>query len=220
MAIQNLFSQFQRQWRQINLHNETTAVTVLDINKVSVGRRTYGAINVWSWGHANEKLTIGHFCSIGAGVEFMLGGNHAMDGFSTFPFKVKYFGHSSEALSRGPIVIGDDVWIGNKAMIHSGVSIGQGAVIGAGAIVTKNVPAYSVVVGNPGRVVRRRFDDAVIEQLLRLDFGILTDQAIIAAESVLYQPLDLDAARQVVDLLMSLSKAGVDQNTTKPERFS
>jgi acetyltransferase-like isoleucine patch superfamily enzyme len=111
---------FTQQWRHANQHNETSCTYPISLEKISVGRRTYGVITAMHWGHPDEYLKIGSFCSIGGGVEFLLGGNHAMDGLSTFPIKVKYFGHAHEALTKGPIIIGDDVWIGNRATILSG----------------------------------------------------------------------------------------------------
>jgi acetyltransferase-like isoleucine patch superfamily enzyme len=184
---------------------------VIPLSKVSIGRRTYGTINAWHWGHEDEMLRIGHFCSIGAGVEFMLGGNHPTQGFSTFPFKVKVLGHEREAVSRGPILVGDDVWIGNRVMVMSGVTVGQGAVIGAGTVVTRDVPPYAVVAGNPGRVVRYRFEPDVIAELMRLDYARLTDAALKRYESILYDEVTADNVRLMVDALMGTINPAVIQ---------
>jgi len=198
---------FEQVWRRANAHNETTPGHVIALSKVSIGRRTYGTINAWNWGHEEEYLRIGHFCSIGAGVEFMLGGNHPTQGFSTFPFKVKYFGHEREAVSRGPIVVGDDVWIGNRAIILSGVTIRQGAVIGAGAVVSSDVPPYAVLAGNPGRVVRHRFPPEVVAELMKLDYARLSDEAIRRAADTLYDEITPENARRVVQALMDSTGA-------------
>lgn len=171
---------FAQQWRNANQHNETSCTYPISLEKISVGRRTYGVITAMHWGHLEEYLKIGSFCSIGGGVEFLLGGNHAMDGLSTFPVKVKYFGHTHEALTKGPIIIGDDVWIGNRATILSGTQIGQGAVIGACAVVSGHVPPYAVVAGNPAKIVRYRFSPEVIEKMLALNYDDVTDEAIVA----------------------------------------
>ncbi|WP_298623583.1 CatB-related O-acetyltransferase [uncultured Legionella sp.] len=101
----------------------------------------------------------------------MNGSNHAMDGVSTYPFKV--FGDSwSEAsmnvVNKGDTIIGNDVWIGNSATIMQGIKIGDGAIIGTNSLVTKDVAPYSIVGGNPARVIRKRFDDESIEFLTNL----------------------------------------------------
>lgn len=123
-----------------------------------------------------DRLVIGKFVAIAMGAVFIMNGaNHLMDGFSTYPFHI--FGKGWEADfdaqaylagSRGDTVIGHDVWIGNSARIMPGVKIGNGAIIGAGAMVASDVPAYAVVAGNPGRVLRKRFDPQTIDALERI----------------------------------------------------
>jgi tetrahydrodipicolinate N-succinyltransferase len=72
------------------------------------------------------------------------------------------------AISKGDVSIGNDVWIGRNTIILSGTTIGDGAVIGAGSVITKDVPPYAIVVGNPGRIVKYRFEQMVIEKMLRI----------------------------------------------------
>jgi virginiamycin A acetyltransferase len=103
----------------------------------------------------------------------MNGANHALDGLSTYPFAIFGEGWEDEAVdwakaSRGDTVIGNDVWIGTDAVILPGVTIEDGAIIGSRAIVGSDVPAYGVAVGNPARVVKRRFDDETVEKLLSI----------------------------------------------------
>ncbi|MGB0098393.1 MAG: CatB-related O-acetyltransferase [Solirubrobacteraceae bacterium] len=120
-----------------------------------------------------ERLIIGRFCAIAAGVRFVLpGANHADRGPSTFPFGI--FGAPWEttmdlvlsAPSRGDTVVGHDVWIGYQALVLPGMNIGHGAVIAAASVVAADVPPYAVVAGNPARIVRRRFNDDDVERLL------------------------------------------------------
>ena len=192
-------------WRQLNSHNETVPGCYVPFDKVKIGRRTYGTVTALNWGHPDEFLQIGHFCSIGAGVEFMLGGNHAMDGFSTYPFKVKYLKHQYEALSKGAIIVGDDVWIGNRVIILSGVIIGQGAVVGAGSVVTKDVAPYSIVGGNPAELLRMRFPCEVIEELLQLKYSAIKDESIIKSADLLYHPCKIENVRLIVNSIMGVS---------------
>lgn len=123
-----------------------------------------------------DRLVIGRFCALAEGVKFVMNGaTHAMGGFSTYPFNI--FGHGWEAgfdptswerENRGDTVVGNDVWIGMDAVIMPGVTIGDGAIVGSGSVVTKDVPPYAIVGGNPAGVVRRRFDDATVERLLAI----------------------------------------------------
>lgn len=179
-----------QRWRTRNAHNETYMVRLFDPARVTVGRASYGPLDVQSWGHQDEGLSIGHFVSIAEGVRFLLGGNHPYKGFSTYPFKVKLLGHSREAQTKGRIVIGDDVWIGANAMILSGVTVGQGAIIGAGSVVASDIPPYAIVVGNPARVLRYRFSPSVIAKLMTLDFGQLQPQALAQIGEDLYDEIN------------------------------
>jgi virginiamycin A acetyltransferase len=121
-----------------------------------------------------DKLIIGKFCQIGAGAEFVMNGaNHQMNAVSTYPFYI--FGSwdqsapSKEDLPfKGDTVVGNDVWIGQNSTILPGVHIGDGAIIGLNSVVTRDVPPYTIVAGNPAKTVRKRFDDELIDLLLKL----------------------------------------------------
>lgn len=121
-----------------------------------------------------DKLIIGKFCQIGAGVEFVMNGaNHQMNAVSTYPFYI--FGSwDQSALSKedlpfkGDTVVGNDVWIGQNSTILPGVHIGDGAIIGLNSVVTRDVPPYTIVAGNPAKAVRKRFNDELIDLLLKL----------------------------------------------------
>lgn len=122
----------------------------------------------------NDKLIIGKFCQIASGVEFIMNGaNHQMNAVSTFPFYTlegwKQNPPTREDLPiKGDTIIGNDVWIGQNATILPGVHIGDGAIIGANSVVGSNVDAYTIVVGNPAREIRKRFDDELIEIMEKL----------------------------------------------------
>ena len=119
-----------------------------------------------------DRLIIGKFCQIAAGVEFVMNGaNHQMNAVSTFPFyTLEGWEMAPPAPAdlpyKGDTVIGNDVWIGQNAVILPGVRVGDGAIIGANAVVGSDVAPYSIVVGNPARLLRKRFDDALIALLL------------------------------------------------------
>lgn len=121
-----------------------------------------------------DKLKIGRFCSIGSGVVFVMAGNqgHNHRWISTYPFMGKSeFPNSKDGFVRaGDTVIGNDVWIGTEAMIMPGVTIGDGVVIGSRALVTKDVPPYSIVGGNPAKVIKMRFTPEEIQMLKELSW--------------------------------------------------
>ncbi len=120
---------------------------------------------------SQEKLIIGKFCAIATGAKFIMSSaNHKMDGFSSFPFFIfrqgweKDFDMASLPY-KGDTVVGNDVWIGYDATIMPGVTIGNGAIIGAKAVVTKDVPPYAVVGGNPAKILKTRFDEKMVAEL-------------------------------------------------------
>lgn len=138
-----------------------------EYKKYKIGKYTYGAPEIFPFG-LNNKFEIGKFCSIADKVKIFLGGNHTVNSPTTYILNYLFKGDMEESLSKGDVIIGNDVWIGYGALILSGVKIGDGAVIGAHAVVAKNVEPYSIVVGNPAREVRKRFDDKTIKKLLEI----------------------------------------------------
>lgn len=162
----------KQNWRSKNQHNYTAAQCLFpDI--VEVGNESYGPLTVKAFGNANEHLTIGNYCCIAENVVFLTGGNHTIKTFSQFPFDAYYkTGRAHQAPCKGPIVVGDDVWIGYGATILSGVTIGQGAIIGAQSIVAKDVPPYAIYVGN--KVVKYRYPQNIVDKMVRFDFSKLT----------------------------------------------
>lgn len=179
----------EKAWRKENKHNDThIGNPYVDISIIKVGRGTYGKLNVYSTGRQG-RLDIGSYCSIAPEVMFVLNNEHPTSLISTFPFKTKVLQKSNpEALSKGGIKVGDDVWIGVRAIILDGVTIGQGAVIAAGAVVTKDVPPYAIVGGCPAEVIKFRFDENQRRWLHSIDFGELTQEKIENHIGTLYEP--------------------------------
>lgn len=135
-----------------------------------------------------DKLIIGKFCQIAAGVEFVMNGaNHQMNAVSTFPFYVMDGWDAkppafSDLPLKGDTVVGNDVWIGQNATILPGVHIGNGAIIGCNSVVASDVPAYTIVAGNPARPIRKRFDDeliALLEKFCWWDKGVEEIKALV-----------------------------------------
>ena len=145
-----------------------------------VGEGTYGIenLNVYLEAYSPYKCIIGKYCSIGPTIWAVLHGAHAMNSVTTYPLhiipeiseKMQEEGADPEGnrIQKGDIVIGNDVWLGMECVILGGVKIGDGAIIGARSLITKDVPPYSIVAGNPSRVIKYRFNENQIKALLRI----------------------------------------------------
>ena len=149
---------------------------------MSYGKYTYGTPTIL-WKNKDAKLIVGNFCSIADGVKIYLGGNHRTDWVTTYPFghtnqhifKFNGRGHPS---TKGDVIIGNDVWIGNNVTIMSGVTIGDGVVIANNSHVVKNVEPYSLVGGNPAKLIKYRFSQEQIEKLLQIKWWYWDDNKI------------------------------------------
>lgn len=194
------FHFFRKRYRKLNSHNFTKIMNYCDLSKVVVGKKTYGEIHVTDFSPSDTKLYIGSYCSIAPNVHFLLGGEHQLYSISTYPFKVLCFGESREAGSKGDIVVKDDVWIGDGAIICSGVTIGQGAVIAAGAVVTKNVEPYSIVGGNPAKILKWRFAQSIRDRLILLDVSTIYEKFQRKDLSLIYSKLDFDNLEKILKL--------------------
>ena len=157
---------------------------------VTIGKHSYGLNkNMIAGVSSDASLTVGSYCSIGPDVLFLCKVDHPLDHPSTYPFKTRLWdteNGNQDAITKGPISLEHDVWIGARAIILSGVKIGTGAVVAAGAVVTKDVPPYAIVGGNPARIIRKRFDDEVIEQLLETCWWELSDAKLKELSPLLY----------------------------------
>ena len=183
---------FKKEWHKLNMHNQTSAKNIYPSKIVSVGKHTYGSLEVHTWGEPEQRLEIGSYVSIAGGVKFILGGNHRMNTFSTFPFKAKFCGERVDSLSKGKIVIEDDIWIGTDVLILSGAHIGKGAIIGARTVVSGKIPAYAIVVGNPCKVIKYRFSKEIINKLEKIDFNEIDEELLKNNIDLLYKPLTKD----------------------------
>jgi len=151
----------------------------------SVGKYTYGVqnINVRSWGEG-YTVTIGNFCSFAENITVFTGGNHRVDRITTYPFGhirkdvFTNFNGEGHPSSNGNVTIGNDVWIGTNVTIMSGITIGDGAVLAANSHVVKDVPPYSIVGGNPAKVIKYRFTTEQIDGLLKLKWWYWDDVKI------------------------------------------
>ena len=162
------------------------------------GRHSYGMkhIKIRSWGEG-AHLFIGSFCSIADNQTIFLGGNHRTDWTTTFPFghifndvfpagQVNGKGHPA---SKGHVIIENDVWIGSGCTIMSGIRIGSGSVVAAKSVVVKDVDPYTIVGGNPAKLIRSRFPRYIIDKLLEIKWWDRSDEEINAIVPLLQMPL-------------------------------
>lgn len=174
-------------------------------NQIAVGAYTYGRPKV-RFPESGAKLAIGRYGSIADGVEILLGGNHRTDWASTYPFPAlpglwpAAKGLAGHDATRGDVTIGHDVWLGSQVMIMSGVTIGHGAVVAARAVVTRDVPPYAIVAGNPAKPVRLRLPEAQVEALLASHWWDLPHEQISAL-------LPLLMSERVDELAEAVSRA-------------
>ena len=190
---------FRKKYRRLNRHNRTSIKNFCDLSKVVVGKKTYGVLSVTDSSPADTKLRIGSYCSIAPNVRFLLGGEHQIKSISTFPFKVMSFGEAREAGSKGDIVVKDDVWIGDGAIICSGVTVGQGAIIAAGSVVTKDVEPYAIVGGNPAHFIKWRFDEECRKRLRGIDIVKLFDSFTKKDMPLVYENLTEEVLMKILN---------------------
>ena len=199
LRLYKLF-RLRKKWRLQNAHNSTSIDNLFDIERVTVGKRTYGKIHVSTFNNDKDVvLQIGHFCSIASNVHFVCGGDHYLNRALTFPVEKKLF-DIDEATSKGRIVVDDDVWIGTNALILSGVHIGKGAVVAAGSVVTKDVPPFALVGGVPAKVIKYRLPDDIISRLMESDYSQLTDEKIRENIELFNTEISLDMAEKIRSL--------------------
>lgn len=198
-------------WRMRNLNNYTTIKNQIPKCKINVGKFSYGQLNLHSYNPKTEMINIGHFVSIADNVQFILGGNHNVEHFSTYPFDVNILKYRKyEAITKGPIIIEDDVWIGYGSIILSGVKIRRGTIIAAGSVVTKDTEEYSIYGGNPAKKIKNRFVDERIPNILKqIKFEYIDYNFIAKYRNVLYEKLSYDI---LLKMIPELKKIGAIDN--------
>lgn len=198
---------FKVNWRLVNKNNDTIPVKVFPIGLVNVGDYTYGPIDVYPYCSKNEGLIIGRYCSIAKDVKFILGGNHSLTNLMTYPINNKLISSNiNDSYSKGHIILGDDVWIGFGSIILSGVILGDGCVVAAGSVVTKSFPPFSIIGGNPARLIKMRFDEDVVNELMLSKFSFSNLSACFVKDNIdlLNQRLDIDVFNQIENKINKL----------------
>jgi len=183
---------FKSRWRARNKHNLTSTDRLFPIELVKVGKGSYGALNVFTYDDLKkEQLCIGDYVSIANCVSFLLGGNHYHKNLTTYPIKTFLLNESgSDSYSKGPIIVEDEAWLGYGAVVVSGVTIGKGAVIAAGSVVTKDIPPYAIVAGNPAKIIKYRFSNEVIERLMTINISDMGIGFIEKHIELIYEPIE------------------------------
>ena len=208
------FLRFAEKWKKNNKHNFTRAGNIFPEDKVKVGKYTYGPLFVHYYKQDNEFLSIGNYCCIADQVHFFTGGGHEFRYLTSYPFKNRATHNQiAEAISKGPIIVEDDVWIGYGSIILSGVHIGKGAVIGAGSVVAKDIPPYSVYAGT--KIIRKRFSDKTISKLEKFDIAQIQLDTAESLFHLLYQEITED---NVDDILKELCDTNGMRDNNAGER--
>ncbi|MBL0356227.1 MAG: CatB-related O-acetyltransferase [Chitinophagaceae bacterium] len=184
----------RRGWAKRNKHNKTIPASIFPLQVVSVGKMSYGELNVKTFDTSKEKLVIGDFVSIAQKVVFILGGNHQVNTVTAFPLYSTLIGSSPErdATSKGPVIIEDEVWLGFGAIVLSGVTIGKGAIIAAGSVVVKDIPPYAIAGGNPAEVIKYRFSEDIINAMKGFSIDQFDMKSIADNIEDFYKPLDME----------------------------
>ena len=167
---------FKRKWRTLNKHNLTIAKCVFPIKQVTVGKRTYGELNINLGTNPNRKVIIGNFCSIAPDVSFVIN-PHNYKFFSSWPFqRYEYDEFFYDWEKKTKIIVEDDVWIGQGAIILGGAHLRRGCVIGAGSVVSKEIPEYAIYAG--GEIKKYRFSPEVCKKLSSVDYDSFNDSVL------------------------------------------
>lgn len=188
---------YEKEFKEANPKSILLPKDKIPLSLIKCGKYSYGNPKILIFGAKEEKIEIGNYVSIAENVSFLLSGGHFVDTFTTFPFKAICFSQENETLCKGPIKVCDDVWIGYGATILSGVTIGQGAVIAAGSVVVKDVEPYSVVGGNPAKLIKYRYPKEIIEEMKKIDFSKIEPEDLKDIQDLIYKKLDMNVLKEI-----------------------
>lgn len=172
--MKNLLRRIYYAYRRVHMTivgpNEYTWKRMLKSGRVVVGPQTYGIPAIDHYMLGTERLLVGNYSSLGG--TYLLGGAHAIDRVTTYPHRINFgmpgAGEDGYPTFQGDTHVGSDVWTCQGSLMMSGITIGDGAVVAGGAVVTKDVPPYAIVGGNPAKLIRYRFTPEQIEALLEI----------------------------------------------------
>lgn len=197
---------FKIQWRRLNKHNYTYAKNFFPINNVSVGNKTYGELNINLGTNPIRRISIGNYCSIAPNVNFIIN-PHNYKFFSSWGWqRFEYNELDYNWEKKVQIIVEDDVWIGQGAIILGGAVLHQGCVIGAGTVVSGDVPPYAVFAG--GRIIKYRFSQQVIKKLQNVAFDKIDESVVKRIRGWHKVEITEDNVDQLLELL-PLKKSGV-----------
>jgi acetyltransferase-like isoleucine patch superfamily enzyme len=195
----------QKLWRENNKENFTSIANGIHDNKfpldkVHAGKYSYGKLLVYSYSDNDAQLFIGNLCSIAEGVKFMLGGEHNYKCLLTYPIHAN-FSSGIDSNNKGNINIEDDVWIGANSIILSGVTLARGTVVAAGSVVIKSTLPYSIVGGNPAKLIKFRFDAEIIKKISKIDLKKIDKYFVIKNSELLSKEITIESINAIIFIL-------------------
>ena len=188
------------------MSNDSIKIGRVGNSQTTLGRFSYGFENITirQWGEG-AAIKVGAFCSIADSVTVFLGGNHRTDWITTFPFGHIFQddlggnGIKGHPTTNGDVIIGNDVWVGSRVTVMSGVCVGDGAVLAANSTVIKDVEPYSIVGGNPAKLIKKRFSNDIIDLLLALEWWSLPLEDIKSMETILCSTPKIEVLQKLVE---------------------